>query len=153
MTTFALNNLWTYLQGLSLSQSDCEWLASKLIMPKKGMTDEREKGLTAEERKAKFLSMAGIWSESEEGEEYYQMMKHRNDDRPLNREINLDDQYTMEGYILDTDTWIEYFHHRGGVDKHIAGTPAEQIFASEVSIAELTFGALNSNAVDDTTDG
>ena len=91
MTTFALNNLWTYLQGLSLSQSDCEWLASKLIMPKKGMTDEREKGLTAEERKAKFLSMAGIWSESEEGEEYYQMMKHRNDDRPLNREINLDD--------------------------------------------------------------
>ena len=54
----------------------------------------------------------------------------------------------MEGYILDTDTWIEYFHHRGGVDKHIAGTPAEQIFASEVSIAELTFGALNSNAVE-----
>ncbi len=27
MTTFALNNLWTYLQGLSLSQSDREWLA------------------------------------------------------------------------------------------------------------------------------
>ena len=54
----------------------------------------------------------------------------------------------MKGYILDTDTWIEYFHHRGGVDKHIAGTPAEQIFASEVSIAELTFGALNSNAVE-----
>ena len=34
MTTFALNNLWTYLQGLSLSQSDREWLANKLIMPK-----------------------------------------------------------------------------------------------------------------------
>ena len=34
MTTFALNNLWTYLQGLSLSQSDREWLAKKLIMPK-----------------------------------------------------------------------------------------------------------------------
>ena len=33
MTTFALNNLWTYLQGLSLSQSDREWLANKLIMP------------------------------------------------------------------------------------------------------------------------
>ena len=27
----------------------------------------------------------------EEGEEYYEMMKHRNDGRPLNREINLDD--------------------------------------------------------------
>ena len=34
MTTFALNNLWTYLQGLSLSQSDREWLAGKLVMPK-----------------------------------------------------------------------------------------------------------------------
>ena len=34
MTTFALNNLWTYLQGLSLSQNDREWLANKLIMPK-----------------------------------------------------------------------------------------------------------------------
>lgn len=34
MTTFALNNLWTYLQGLSLSQDDCEWLANKLIKPK-----------------------------------------------------------------------------------------------------------------------
>ena len=27
MTAFALNNLWTYLQGLSLSQTDREWLA------------------------------------------------------------------------------------------------------------------------------
>jgi hypothetical protein len=34
MTSFALNNLWTYLQGLSLSQNDREWLANKLIMPK-----------------------------------------------------------------------------------------------------------------------
>ena len=44
-----------------------------------------------EERKAEFLKMAGIWSDTEEGEEYYQMMKHRNDGRPLNREIILDD--------------------------------------------------------------
>ena len=54
----------------------------------------------------------------------------------------------MEGYILDTDTWIEYFRHRGGVDKHIAETPADKIFASEVSIAELTYGALHSKAVE-----
>ena len=86
MTAFALNNLWTYLQGLSLSQTDREWLASKLIMPKEKTTE-----LSAEERKAEFLKMAGIWSETEEGEEYYQMMKHRNDGRPLNREINIDD--------------------------------------------------------------
>jgi len=86
MTAFALNNLWTYLQGLSLSQTDREWLASKLIMPK-----ERTTELSAEERKAEFLKLAGIWSETEGGEEYYQMMKHRNDERPLNREISLDD--------------------------------------------------------------
>lgn len=54
----------------------------------------------------------------------------------------------MKGYILDTDTWIEFFRQRGGVDKHIAATPVDQIFASEVSIAELTYGALHSNAVD-----
>jgi len=48
----------------------------------------------------------------------------------------------MKGYILDSDTWIEYFRHRGGVDKHIAETPAEEIFASEVSIAELTFSSI-----------
>ena len=54
----------------------------------------------------------------------------------------------MKGYILDTDTWIEFFRHRGGVDRHIAETPVEQIFASEVSIAELTYGALHSNAVE-----
>jgi hypothetical protein len=86
MTTFALNNLWTYLQGLSLSPSDREWLANKLIMHKEETVE-----LSAEERKAEFLKMAGIWSETEEGEAYYQMMKHRNDERPLNREINFDD--------------------------------------------------------------
>ena len=85
MTTFALNNLWAYLQGLSLSQSDREWLANKLIMPEKTTSE-----LTAEERKARFLRLAGSWSDAE-GEEYYQMMKHRNDGRPANREFNYDD--------------------------------------------------------------
>lgn len=86
MTTFALNNLWAYLQGLSLSQSDREWLANKLIMPKETATE-----LTAEERKARFLRLAGCWSETADGEEYYQMMKHRNDGRPANRDVNLDE--------------------------------------------------------------
>ncbi len=85
MTIFALNNLWNYLQGLSLSQSDREWLANKLIKSENAVSD-----LTAEERKAAFLRLAGSWSDAE-GEEFYQMMKHRNDGRPVNREINLDD--------------------------------------------------------------
>ena len=33
MTTVAMNNLWTYIQGLSLSQKNREWLAGKLIAP------------------------------------------------------------------------------------------------------------------------
>jgi len=33
MTTVALNNLWTYLNGLSLKQKDREWLANKLLEP------------------------------------------------------------------------------------------------------------------------
>ena len=42
----------------------------------------------------------------------------------------------MKGYILDSDTWIEYFHHRSGVGAHIAQVPKDEIFTSEVSIAE-----------------
>ncbi|MBO4373392.1 MAG: hypothetical protein J5826_10705 [Bacteroidales bacterium] len=33
MTTFALNNLWNYIQGLTLARSDREWLAGKLMEP------------------------------------------------------------------------------------------------------------------------
>lgn len=33
MSTVALHNLWSYLQGLSLSQSDREWLANHLVIP------------------------------------------------------------------------------------------------------------------------
>ena len=49
MTTFALNNLWTYLQGLSLTASNRKWLAEKLVEPKESvvMNDEEiRQGLT-----------------------------------------------------------------------------------------------------------
>ena len=36
MTTYALNNLWSYLQGLTLGRCDREWLASKLLEPTRG---------------------------------------------------------------------------------------------------------------------
>jgi hypothetical protein len=43
MTTFALNNLWNYLQGLMLSQSEREWLVGKLMEPvEKAITESRE---------------------------------------------------------------------------------------------------------------
>ena len=46
MTTFALNNLWTYLQGLMLSQSEREWLAGKLSEPVEKNSDETKKNET-----------------------------------------------------------------------------------------------------------
>ena len=33
MTSAALNNLWNYIDGLSLSKRDRKWLAEKLIEP------------------------------------------------------------------------------------------------------------------------
>jgi len=33
MTAVALNNLWTYIQGMSLKKKDREWLAGKLMEP------------------------------------------------------------------------------------------------------------------------
>lgn len=81
MTTFALNKVWSYLQGLSLSQSDRRWLANKLIMPANG------KSAVDEERKARFLELAGTWSDTAEGEDFYQSMKRRNNARPENRVV------------------------------------------------------------------
>lgn len=54
----------------------------------------------------------------------------------------------VKGYILDTDTWIEYFHRRSGVGAHIIQIPKDEIFASEVTIAELTYGATHSQNVE-----
>ena len=33
MTAIQLNNLWTYIQGMSLKKKDREWLAGKLLEP------------------------------------------------------------------------------------------------------------------------
>ncbi|MBQ7571875.1 MAG: hypothetical protein IJT19_06505 [Bacteroidaceae bacterium] len=51
----------------------------------------------------------------------------------------------MEKYILDTNTWIEHFHQRSGVTQHIMELPTTQLFVSEVTLAELTFGAYYSS--------
>ena len=39
----------------------------------------------------------------------------------------------MEKYILDTCTWIEFFHERNGVKEHVVEKDIDQIFASEVT--------------------
>ncbi len=50
----------------------------------------------------------------------------------------------MERYILDTCTWIDYFHERYGVKEHVDNKDIDQIFVSEITLAELTYGAMNS---------
>jgi len=50
----------------------------------------------------------------------------------------------MEKYILDTCTWIEFFHERNGVKEKVDEMDPDQIFASEITLAELTYEAINS---------
>ena len=58
MTTFALNNLWTYLQGLPLARSDREWLASKLIEPEaKAAVAEKQESVAGTKKHRKVLPM------------------------------------------------------------------------------------------------
>ena len=54
MTTFALNNLWSYLQGLTLGRSDREWLASKLLEP----TKEEQAPLKTSEKSYKVMPVS-----------------------------------------------------------------------------------------------
>ena len=50
----------------------------------------------------------------------------------------------MEEFLLDTCTWIEYFHERNGVPEHARSVGRSNLCASEVTLAELTYGAINS---------
>ena len=51
------------------------------------------------------------------------------------------------GYLLDTDIWIEYFHDRHGVKEEILRHDFSDVFVSEITIAELYYGALHSQNV------
>ena len=50
----------------------------------------------------------------------------------------------MEKYMLDTNSWIEYFKNRNGVADHVDALPRTQLCASEITVAELIYGAYNS---------
>ena len=61
MTTIALNNLWRYLQGLSLSASNQRWLGERLIE-----ASAKNGAVTEEDKKLKMLnSLFGAWSGSD----------------------------------------------------------------------------------------
>ena len=48
MTTVAMNNLWTYIQGLSLSQRNRKWLADKLVEPLEDTKTAQQKAYVKE---------------------------------------------------------------------------------------------------------
>ena len=56
MTTYALNNLWTYLQGLMLTQSEREWLVGKLLEPVK--PEEKEEVVVEPKKRRKVLPLS-----------------------------------------------------------------------------------------------
>lgn len=50
----------------------------------------------------------------------------------------------MEKFLLDTNSWIKYFKNRSDVADHVDALPRTQLCASEITIAELIYGAYNS---------
>ncbi len=88
MTT---NELRTELFRQITPLLDDEILMLKLLAVISSLKQEapnQVKVLTREERKKRFLRLAGAWSEDEEGEEMYHMMVHRNEGRTANRDIH-----------------------------------------------------------------
>lgn len=51
-------------------------------------------------------------------------------------------------YLLDTDICIELLRGRFGIKERIESVGIENCFLSEITIAELTFGAYNSKSFD-----
>lgn len=54
----------------------------------------------------------------------------------------------MSKYIIDTNTCIEYFKHRHGVAERMNQVNRGDLCISEVTIAELLYGAVHSKSVD-----
>lgn len=66
MNTISLNNLWSYLQGLSLTASNQRWLGERLLEA------SSKHNITAEEIKLKKLNdLFGVWS-GKDGEQIEQ---------------------------------------------------------------------------------
>ena len=76
MTAIALNNLWTYLQSLSLTNNNKDWLAERLIEPRilsckeqqaQFVSDSFRRGLAEAKSDIPMQSLDSIISDIEEG--------------------------------------------------------------------------------------
>ena len=62
MNTISLNNLWSYLQGLSLSASNKRWLGEQLI---ESSADKTTLPNGEEQKLKKLNALFGVWSGSD----------------------------------------------------------------------------------------
>ena len=77
MNTISLNNLWSYLQGLSLTASNQRWLAERLIAASTAHTIVQEESA----KQKKLDALFGVWADSADGDRIEQAIKEaRNSD-------------------------------------------------------------------------
>lgn len=53
----------------------------------------------------------------------------------------------MTRYLVDTNIWIHFFKGKYGVRNKFLSVTSEQLCVSEISIAELTYGAYHSSNI------
>ena len=63
MNAISLNNLWSYLQGLSLTASNQRWLGERLIEASSAQTTPSAEELKME----KLNSLFGVWANTADG--------------------------------------------------------------------------------------
>lgn len=81
---------WGMLRGLN---DNVKRELVVLLVNSIGTTTDTVLGAEDEKlRKQKLMSLAGSWADAPDGDEYYEMMNHRNDGRPANREIRSFDE-------------------------------------------------------------
>lgn len=51
----------------------------------------------------------------------------------------------MKGYLVDTNIWIHFFKGKYGVRDKILNVDANRLCVSEISVAELAYGAYHSS--------
>ncbi len=81
MNTISLNNLWSYLQGLSLSASNQRWLGERLIEASAAKTTTKEDNGKLEKLNALFGAWSG--SDGERIEEAIKESRHADYERKL----------------------------------------------------------------------
>ena len=80
---------WGMLRGLN---DNVKRELVVLLVNSIGVSGNADEAADEIQRKQKLMSLAGCWADTPDGDEYYEMMRHRNDGRPANREVRSFDE-------------------------------------------------------------